>query len=95
LKLVGHRSNRDGIGAEVKLTTAKGSQWVTATTGSSYLSSSDKRVHFGLGSEASAESIEIRWPSGVIQTLKNVRGDLILQVDEPAGSDVSKSPAQP
>jgi hypothetical protein len=95
LKLVGHRSNRDGIGAEVKLTTAKGSQWVTATTASSYLSSSDKRVHFGLGSEASAESIEIRWPSGIIQTLKNVHGDLILQVDEPAGSDVSKSPAQP
>jgi hypothetical protein len=95
LKLVGHRSNRDGIGAEVKMVTSKGPQWATATTASSYLSSSDKRVHFGLGSEASAESIEIRWPSGIIQSLKNVRGDQILQVDEPSDSAASKNAAQP
>lgn len=82
-KLVGHKSNRDGIGAEVKLVTAQGPQWVTATTASSYLSSSDKRVHFGLGSEILAQLVEIRWPSGIVQTLKDVRGDQILQVDEP------------
>ena len=53
LKLVGHRSNRDGIGAEVKLSRPpRAPQWVTATTASSYLSSSDKRVHFGLGAES-------------------------------------------
>jgi len=47
LKLVGHKSNRDAIGAEVKIVTAKGSQYATVTTAGSYLSSSDKRVHFG------------------------------------------------
>jgi hypothetical protein len=95
LKLVGHRSNRDGIGAEVKLVTAKGPQWVTASTASSYLSSSDKRVHFGLGSETSAQVVEIRWPSGIFQTLKDVRGDQILQVDEPSEPAASKEVVKP
>jgi hypothetical protein len=90
LKLVGHRSNRDGIGAEVKLVTANGPQWATVSTASSYLSSSDKRVHFGLGSESTAQFVEIRWPSGIVQTLKDVRGDQILQVDEPIEPDASK-----
>jgi enediyne biosynthesis protein E4 len=84
LELVGHQSNRDAIGAEVKMVTAKGSQWATVTTAGSYLSSSDKRVHFGLGSETVAETIEVRWPSGIRQTLKDIRGDQILQVQEPA-----------
>jgi enediyne biosynthesis protein E4 len=84
LKLVGHKSNRDAIGAEVKLVTAKGPQFATVSTAGSYLSSSDKRVHFGLGSESLAQSIEIRWPSGIFQTLKNVPADQVLQVDEPA-----------
>src|SRR5690349_1808866 len=83
LKLVGHKSNRDAIGAEVKLVTAKGQQFATVSTAGSYLSSSDRRVHFGLGSESAAQSIEIRWPSGLTQTLKNVRADQILTVDEP------------
>ena len=84
IKLVGHKSNRDGIGAEIKLTTSKGTQFVTVSTAGSYLSSSDKRAHFGLGSDAAAQSIEIRWPSGVVQTLENVRGDRVLVVDEPS-----------
>jgi hypothetical protein len=83
LKLVGHRSNRDGIGAEVKLTTPSGMQLQTVTTASSYLSSSDKRVHFGLGTEVLVQRVEIRWPSGTVQTLKDVLVDQILQVDEP------------
>jgi hypothetical protein len=86
LKLVGHISNRDAIGAVVKLITAKGSQFATVTTASSYLSASDKRVHFGLAQEKVADTIEIRWPSGITQILKNVRADRILQVDEPARS---------
>jgi len=85
LKLVGHTSNRDAIGAEVTLVTAAGAQYATVSTASSYLSSSDKRVHFGLGQETSAQRIEIRWPSGIRQIIKDVRGDQILQVDEPAG----------
>jgi hypothetical protein len=83
LKLVGHKSNRDAIGAEVKVMTANGAQFATVSTAGSYLSSSDKRVHFGLGGEAAAQSIEIRWPSGILQTLKNVHADQILEVDEP------------
>ena len=65
LHLTGHKSNRDGIGAVVKLTTAKGSQWVTVTTSSGYLSASDPRVHFGMGESAVGRHIEIRWPSGI------------------------------
>jgi hypothetical protein len=87
LKLVGHTSNRDAIGAEVKILTSKGSQYASVTTAGSYLSSSDKRVHFGLGLETAVQSIEIRWPSGIKQKLKNVRVDQIVQVDEPASSE--------
>lgn len=91
LELVGHRSNRDAIGAEVKLVTAKGAQWATVTTAGSYLSSSDKRVHFGLGSEAAARTVEIHWPSGIRQTLKDIRADQILKVDEPQADSRDKS----
>jgi hypothetical protein len=95
LKLVGHRSNRDAIGTEVRLVTGRITQVATVTTASSYLSSSDKRVHFGLGAETVAATIEIRWPSGIRQTLKNVRTDQILQVDEPTVSaGEMKCPAQ-
>jgi hypothetical protein len=95
LKLVGHRSNRDAIGAKVRVATGRITQVATVTTASSYLSSSDKRVHFGMGAETVATTIEIRWPSGIRQTLKNVHGDQILQVDEPLGSALeSKPPAQ-
>jgi hypothetical protein len=83
LNLVGHRSNRDAIGAEVRVMTAKGSQFATVSTAGSYLSSSDKRLHFGLGSEKNIQSIEIRWPSGILQKLKNIAGDQILRIDEP------------
>ncbi len=84
LNLVGHRSNRDGIGAEIKLTTSKGVQFVTVSTAGSYLSSNDKRAHFGLGADALAKSIEVHWPSGILQKLDNVRGDQVLKIDEPA-----------
>jgi hypothetical protein len=94
LHLTGHKSNRDGIGALVKLTTAQGSQWVTLTTSSGYLSASDPRVHFGMGASAVADSIEIRWPSGIVQTLTNVKGDCQIQVDEPAEATPSAA-AQP
>jgi len=84
LELIGRRSNRDAIGAEVKLTSATGSQWATVTTAGSYLSLSDKRVHFGLGAETVARPIEIRWPSGIRQTMKDVRVDEILKIEEPS-----------
>ena len=83
LKLTGHKSNRDAIGAEVKITTSDRQQMATVTTAGSYLSSSDKRLHFGLGKENVVQRIEIRWPSGIEQTLKHIPGDQILQIDEP------------
>src|SRR5947209_9034308 len=64
LLLVGHRSNRDAIGAVIKITTPHGSQYKTVSTAGSYLSSSDKRCHFGLGADSQVSSIEITWPSG-------------------------------
>jgi enediyne biosynthesis protein E4 len=94
LKLVGHRSNRDAIGAEVKLTTSKGIQFQTVMTAGSYLSSSDKRVHFGLGAQGVAEKVEIRWPSGIVQVLEAVPADQILQVDEPLRGEASHGAAK-
>jgi len=86
LKLVGHQSNRDAIGAEVRVKSSAGLQMETLSTGGSYLSSSDKRVHFGLGADTKVASIEIHWPSGIVQTLHDVAADQILQVDEPAAN---------
>jgi hypothetical protein len=90
LHLVGHKSNRDAIGAQVKIQTLKGAQFATVSTASSYLSSSDKRVHFGLGPESSVQSLEIRWPSGILQQLTNVKGDQILRIDEPVAGNQGK-----
>jgi hypothetical protein len=84
LSLVGHKSNRDAIGAGVTLIGEHGTQFATVTTAGSYLSSSDKRLHFGLGQDPTAKSIEIQWASGIHQTIQNVRGDQILHIDEPS-----------
>lgn len=84
LKLVGVKSNRDGIGAQVKITTAAGDQYATVTTAGSYQSSSDVRTHFGLGAETVVKAVEIRWPSGIVQTLMDVRVDRVETVREPA-----------
>jgi hypothetical protein len=85
LSLVGHKSARDAVGAKVKLTTASGRvlyNHVAISVG--FMSSSDKRVHFGLGPETRISSLEIRWPSGIVQTLKDVAADQFLKIDEPA-----------
>jgi len=84
IQATGRKSNRDAIGTKFKVTTPSGrTLYNHVTTGVGFLSSSDHRVHFGLGSEISAASIEVRWPSGVLQTLKKVRADQILKVEEP------------
>ena len=84
LNLVGVKSNRDGLGTKVKITTSLGTQYNQATTAISYNSSSDKRVHFGLGAAAVVDSIELQWPSGIKQVLKNVKADQIVTVTERA-----------
>lgn len=84
LDLQGTRGSRDAIGAKVTITTASGRvlhNHVSVSTG--LMSSSDRRVHFGLGPESAIASIEIRWPGGQLQTLSNVTPDQILQVREP------------
>jgi enediyne biosynthesis protein E4 len=83
LKLVGTKSNRMGIGAQIELTTEDGKkQWEEVTTAVGYASSSDPRVHFGLGKNDKVKEIDIRWPSGIRQVLKDVPGDQILTVTE-------------
>ncbi len=84
IALTGHSSNRDAIGAEIKITTAHGPQYMTVSTAGSYLSSNDKRAHFGLGPDAAAKMVEIRWPSGITQKLESVAADQFLKIDEPA-----------
>ena len=81
---MGRSSNRDAIGAKVKLTTASGRvlhNHVSVSGG--FLSSSDKRLHFGLGAESAVKAIEVRWPSGKTQTLEQVKADRVLRVEEP------------
>src|SRR6476659_2489019 len=84
LKLVGVKSNRDGVGTKVKITTSLGVQYNAASTAGSYNSSNDKRVHFGLGSATAVDVIELSWPSGIKQVLKSVKADQILTVTESA-----------
>jgi len=82
---VGRRSNRDGIGAALRLTTASGRLlYEHVTTSVGFMSSSDKRVHFGLGQEKDIASLEIRWPSGAVQRVKKPKADQILTLHEPA-----------
>jgi hypothetical protein len=84
LRLEGTRSNRDGIGASVKLTGESGpAQYNHVTTAVGYASASDKQVHFGLGADRTAREIEIRWPSGARQVLSNLPADQVLKVKEP------------
>ena len=84
IALEGTKSNRDGIGAVVKVVTKAGPQYNHMTTSVGYASSSHGPVHFGLGAENQAEQVEIRWPSGIVQTLRNVPGDRVLEVKESA-----------
>jgi hypothetical protein len=83
IKTVGTRSNRDGIGAKIRLESASGVQYNHVTTSVGYASSSDVRVHFGLGQDALVRSLQIRWPSGIRQELRNIPADQILTVVEP------------
>jgi hypothetical protein len=84
LKLQGTKSNRDGIGARIKVVTKSGTQYDHMSTAAGYASSSAGPVHFGLGTISSADLVEIRWPSGIVQRLRDVAGDHIVTVREPA-----------
>jgi enediyne biosynthesis protein E4 len=84
ISLEGAKSNRDGIGARIKVLTSAGAQYNHMTSSVGYASSSYGPVHFGLGSDAAAKVVEIHWPSGIVQTLSDVEGDRVLRVKEAA-----------
>jgi hypothetical protein len=84
IRLAGRKSNRDGIGARLKVVTASGpSQYLTATTAAGYLSASDRRLIVGLGGDATAALVEIKWPSGRVQRFENVKARQVLVATEP------------
>jgi hypothetical protein len=84
-KLVGTKSNRGAVGARVTVTSATRAQIEEVKAGSSYLSTSDPRLHFGLASDSMMDKVEIRWPNGNIETLKNVPADAIYTIVEGQG----------
>jgi enediyne biosynthesis protein E4 len=80
---VGVKSNRDGIGTRIKIVGASGLvQYNHVTTAGSYASSNDPRAHFGLGVDKIIGKIELRWPSGTVQQLHNIKADQVLTVQE-------------
>ncbi len=84
LDLVGKTSPRDAIGASIKVVTDSGrTLYNHVATSVGFMSTSDRRVHFGLGGETKVSEVEIRWPSGVIQDLKDVKVDRVLHLEEP------------
>jgi hypothetical protein len=82
VKLVGHKSNRDGIGAQVEVRAGSNRQQHERTAGSGYLSQDDPRVHFGLGTAAKIEKLTITWPSGTKQVLENLPVDRVITIEE-------------
>jgi hypothetical protein len=82
--LRGHKSNRGGIGATIKVTTGSGRMLYNhVTTSVGFMSSSDRRAHIGLGAENKIDQVEIRWPSGIVQRLDHPAVDQIVKVEEP------------
>jgi hypothetical protein len=85
IKLLGTRSNRSAIGARVAVTAGGRRQVREVLSGSSYISQSDLRQHFGLGQAKSVDQIEVRWPSGLIDRLPGVDADQFIAVEEGRG----------
>ena len=81
--LIGHRSNRDGVGAMVTVKAGGRTRTAVRLAGDSYLSSSDPRLHFGLGDASVVDSISVRWPSGVVQNIGSRPAGQIIVLEEP------------
>jgi enediyne biosynthesis protein E4 len=84
-KLVATKGNREAIGARATVTSAARSQMEEIKAGSSYLSTSDARLHFGLAGDSIMDKVEIRWPNGEVETLRNVPADAIYTVVQGQG----------
>jgi enediyne biosynthesis protein E4 len=83
IKLVGTKSNRDGIGAKVEIFAGKKHELQERVAGSGYLSQNDARLHFGLGNATTVDKITVKWPSGREQTLENQPVNRVLTIEEP------------
>ncbi len=94
IKTVGVKSNRDGIGARIKCVTEDGSQIDEVRSGGSYYSQNDLRVHFGVGRNQKVKMIEIRWPSGQVDTLNDVAVNQLIHVKEGSGILRTTSPKE-
>ncbi len=94
IQLEGTRSNRDGVGAKLELTTQAGRQSAWRTGGGSFLSTSDPRLHFGLGKEDRAQSLVVRWPSGQVDRFENLAAGKIYRIQEGSKTPVG-IPDQP
>lgn len=88
-KTLGTRSNRDGIGAKLTLKVGKRMLVDEVRSGSSYISNSDMRVHFGLGALTRIDSLQVRWPSGLVEQFENLKVDSIQTVKEGTGTEVN------
>ncbi|HVN19004.1 MAG TPA: CRTAC1 family protein [Dongiaceae bacterium] len=95
VQLVGTKSNRDGIGASLKLTSDDVVQVEQAKGGMSYMSASDPRIHFGLGKRSRIKSLEITWPSGQVERLTNMPCNQIITVKEGTGVVPRRFPSIP
>ena len=88
IRTVGTKSNRDGIGARIRVKTANRILVDEVRSGSSYISNSDMRVHFGLGKTDKIEWVEVRWPSGLTERFSSVAVDQIHTLKEGSGAPV-------
>jgi enediyne biosynthesis protein E4 len=95
IKLLGTKSNRDGIGAVVHVTSGGAKQWQMLRSGSSYLSASELVLTFGLGSATKADAVEIQWPSGQVDKLSGVAGDQTVSVEEGKGVTGNRAYGKP
>ena len=94
LKTLGTRSNRDGIGAKITVTVGKRKMIDEVRSGSSYISQNDLRIHFGLGSATKIDSIEIRWPSGLVEGFGDLSVDAIHTIKEGSGRPATPDSGQ-
>jgi hypothetical protein len=83
--LIGTKSNRDGVGARVKLTAGDLVLYDQRKGGMSYQSAQDPRLHFGLGGRTKIDTLEIIWPSGMTTKVANIKADRIIAVEEGKG----------
>jgi enediyne biosynthesis protein E4 len=94
IKTVVTKSNRDGIGARLKVKSGDHVQFATVRSGESYLSGNDARIHFGLGASRKVDDLEIRWPSGQVDRIADIPSNQKITVQEGKGIVQASEPAK-